>query len=49
MKPVVVFFQNLEEKCCSVCGGSMTEQAESYMTECFHCHEEIMSKEFESV
>ncbi|CAJ1004024.1 MULTISPECIES: protein YhfH [Bacillales] len=41
MTPIATFFRNLEAKCCTVCGQAMTEQAESYMTECFDCQEKI--------
>jgi hypothetical protein len=39
MTPVTTFFQNLEAKCCSLCGDVIAEQAESYMNECFTCQE----------
>jgi len=37
MTPVSTFFRNLEAKRCCACGCVLTEQAESYMTECFEC------------
>jgi hypothetical protein len=44
MMTVTAFFQNLEEKCCSVCGESIVEQAECYMTECFQCHDKLVNQ-----
>lgn len=39
MTPITTFFRNLESKCCAACGQVMSEQAESYMTECFSCQD----------
>ena len=33
------FFNQLQAKCCAVCGEVIAEQAESYMTECFTCQD----------
>ncbi|MBO8164610.1 MAG: YhfH family protein [Brevibacillus sp.] len=42
MMAVSQFFATLQEKCCSVCGRTLVEQAESYMTECFQCSEHAL-------
>ncbi|MBM7589780.1 protein YhfH [Brevibacillus fulvus] len=42
MEPVAYFFSHLQEKCCSVCGQKLWEQAESYATECLDCHEKLL-------
>ncbi|WP_367576247.1 protein YhfH [Bacillus sp. FJAT-27445] len=36
MNPIE-FFRNLPQKECSLCGGSIQEQAESYQCECDSC------------
>lgn len=40
MTPIATFFRNLEAKCCAACGQVISEQAESYATECFSCQEQ---------
>lgn len=39
MTPITTFFRNLEAKCCVSCGQVISEQAESYATECYTCQD----------
>lgn len=43
MTPIATFFRNLEAKCCAACGQTISEQAESYSTECFSCQDQSTS------
>ncbi|WP_400164757.1 protein YhfH [Brevibacillus sp. TJ4] len=46
MTPITSFFRSLEAKCCASCGQVMTEQAESYATECFTCQEQASTDSY---